>query len=195
MMIIKGQSVYLRTTREKDLDMLHDNFSDLEGRGLYFPIQITSERSLKKDFEENGFISEDDNLLLICDLHDNILGSMFAFKATSYFNGLEVGYRIFKEAQYGRGIMTEALLLCTYLLFAWKPINRLELKIVPENTASRRVAEKCGYQLEGVARKCIFLRGKHQDMAIYSILREEAPTSHEETLARIAATRTTKAEG
>ncbi len=41
--------------------------------------------------------------------------------------------------------MTEALTLFTYLLFAMYKINRLELKIMPGNAPSRRVAQKCGY--------------------------------------------------
>jgi ribosomal-protein-alanine N-acetyltransferase len=42
------------------------------------------------------------------------------------------------------------------------------------NTGSKRVAEKCGYRFEGVARGAVFHRGVYQDMEVYSILREEA---------------------
>jgi RimJ/RimL family protein N-acetyltransferase len=72
------------------------------------------------------------------------------------------------------------------VLFTIKKINRLELKIMPANTPSKRVAEKCGYKFEGVARGAMFHRGIYQDLEVYSILRQEVPTVLEEALARIS---------
>ena len=34
-----------------------------------------------------------------------------------------------------------------------KPFNRIRLVILPENAASRRLAEKCGFRHEGTARQ------------------------------------------
>jgi RimJ/RimL family protein N-acetyltransferase len=51
--------------------------------------------------------------------------------------------------------------------------------------ASKRVAEECGYKFEGVARGAVFHRGAYRDMEVYSILRQEAPATLEEALARI----------
>jgi inner membrane transporter RhtA len=39
--------------------------------------------------------------------------------------------------------------------------------------ASRRVADKSGYMLEGVMRGCWFHRGKYHDLEIWSVLRDE----------------------
>jgi RimJ/RimL family protein N-acetyltransferase len=55
----------------------------------------------------------------------------------------KVGY---PQESGGRGITTQALILLIYVLFTIHKINRLELKIVPENQASKRVAQKAGYQ-------------------------------------------------
>jgi RimJ/RimL family protein N-acetyltransferase len=41
------------------------------------------------------------------------------------------------------------------------------------NAASRRVAEKCGFKLEGIARGAMFHRGQNYDLEMYSILRAE----------------------
>ena len=110
---------------------------------------------------------------------------MLYFKTTPYFDGLEVGYRLYDTGQSNRGVMTEALCLCTYVLFVTRKINRLELKIMPDNIPSKRVAEKCGYTFEGVNRGAIFHRGAYRDMEVYSILREEAPATLEDALAKI----------
>jgi RimJ/RimL family protein N-acetyltransferase len=45
--------------------------------------------------------------------------------------------------------------------------------IHPDNDASQRVAEKCGFTLEGTMRKAWFHRGRHQDVQVWSILRDE----------------------
>jgi RimJ/RimL family protein N-acetyltransferase len=47
------------------------------------------------------------------------------------------------------------------------------LIIHPDNAASRRVAEKAGYQFEGIARGAWYNRGKHHDVAVYAVLQKE----------------------
>ena len=173
-MLVKGSHVYLRTVLAADLDQLYLYSCDVEARGAYFPIFFDSVSDFKHKFEQDGFLSSDSGTLLICDHTDGMLGVMYFFKATPYFDGYEIGYRLFDIQNSGRGLMTEALLLCTYLLFVWKKINRLELKIYPENIGSKRVAQKCGYQYEGLLRGCDFHRGENRDMESYAILRGEA---------------------
>ena len=63
-------------------------------------------------------------------------------------------------------------------LFGSKRVHRIQLVIVPENAASRRIAEKCGFQLEGTARGAFFNTGRNQDVLIYSRLRTDARPWH-----------------
>jgi len=63
-------------------------------------------------------------------------------------------------------------------LFGSKRVHRIQLVIVPENAASRRIAEKCGFQLEGTARGAFFNTGRNQDVLIYSLLRTDARPWH-----------------
>ena len=70
--------------------------------------------------------------------------------------------------------MTEALSLLARYLFETRTIRRLQLSVVVGNLASKRVAEKCGFTSEGIARKAVFLRGEHRDLEWFSLLREEA---------------------
>jgi ribosomal-protein-alanine N-acetyltransferase len=185
-MIIQGKNILLRTVRERDLEQLYPYHTDLESRGPYFPIYIPSESEFRRIYNESGFWTEDNGDVLICDLQDNLLGMLIFFKSTPYFDGYEIGYRLFNPQENGgRGITSEALILLTYVLFAIHKINRLELKIVPENQASKRVAQKAGYQYEGIARGAAFLRGRYVDLEVWSILRSEAPGSREEALERI----------
>jgi len=68
-------------------------------------------------------------------------------------------------------------LLSDYL-FATKKQNRIQLVIVPGNDASRRIAEKCGFTLEGTARGAFWNDGRSNDVQIYSLLREDRRPWH-----------------
>jgi RimJ/RimL family protein N-acetyltransferase len=58
-------------------------------------------------------------------------------------------------------------------LFANKKRDRIQLVIVPENAASRRIADKCGFVLEGTARGAFYNEGRNQDVLVYSLLRTD----------------------
>jgi ribosomal-protein-alanine N-acetyltransferase len=185
--MIRGKTIYLRTVRESDLDFYYERVCDVEGTGQYeyYCIDVPSEVEFKRRFHEYGFWDDDYGELLICDSDDCVLGVILFYRAAPYFDGFEIAARIFEVEHRNRGIMTEALTLFTYLLFTIKKINRLELKIMPANVPSKRVAEKCDYKFEGVARGAVFHRGASRDMEVYSILRQEVPATLEEALARI----------
>lgn len=147
-MIVKGDRVYLRAVLESDLDALLERENDIEGRGPFFPVWLTSQPAFRREFERTGFLSEESGRLLICDLEGRPLGDLLYFRATPYFDGYEIDYRLYRLKDSGQGIMTEALALMAYLLFATRKINRLELKIDPGHAASRQVADKNGYRLD-----------------------------------------------
>ena len=185
-MVISGKKVYLRTVREKDLDWLYEKECDIELRGPYFLISVSSEMTFKEEFHKTGFWSADKGEMLICDLNSqSVLGALYCGMGTPYWDNLEVGYRLFDLQLRGQGIMSEALTLFSYVLLISKKINRLELQIFPENPASKRVAEKCGYKFEGVARGAVFHRGLYRDVETYSLLRHEMPHNLEEALNKI----------
>ena len=74
-------------------------------------------------------------------------------------------------AQWGRGYATEAL--CAVVAFAFKQLQleRIKGRCFSDNPASRRVMEKSGFTLEGVARHDIYKNGKFKDVDCLSILR------------------------
>jgi RimJ/RimL family protein N-acetyltransferase len=86
-----------------------------------------------------------------------------------------VGYWLAREAR-GRGTMTVALALLTRWALGVLDLARLELLTDPENEASRRVAERCGFRLEGHLRSHIAVRhsGERRDSLVYALLSDEA---------------------
>jgi RimJ/RimL family protein N-acetyltransferase len=83
----------------------------------------------------------------------------------------EVGFAGHTE-QRGKGIMTEVVNMMVRYLFEAKQMNRIRLVIHPDNAASRRLAEKCGFKHEGTARGAWYNKGRHNDVEIYSILHD-----------------------
>jgi RimJ/RimL family protein N-acetyltransferase len=88
-----------------------------------------------------------------------------------------VGYWCARRAR-SRGITTEALrLLCRYA-FEELAIERLELIADPENFASQRVAERTGFQREGILRAHLpHPDGRRRDSVMFSLLPGELVTS------------------
>ncbi len=170
--MIRGTKITLRTVREADIDTLFELWSDIENRGEYYPISVPSAVDFKKNYHEHGFMEDTHGTFLIW-AHDHIIGSISFFNAM-YFDGLEIGYILFERGNRRQGFMTEALALVVNYLFTTKKINRLQLTVMLGNIASRRVAEKCGFTMEGVLRGAIFHRGTSHDLELYSLLRSEA---------------------
>jgi RimJ/RimL family protein N-acetyltransferase len=105
----------------------------------------------------------------IVDAEDgSFLGIAVAVRIDEEANEAELGYILAPEAR-GRGAATEALRQLTAWGFA-RGLQRLELRGDAENEASRRVAERCGYTLEGILRSVYFKEGRRTDMFIYSRL-------------------------
>ena len=81
-----------------------------------------------------------------------------------------IGYWCAPETR-GRGVTTRALrLLCKHALEDLG-LQRLELITDPDNGASQRVAEKVGFQREGVLRShLLHPDGRRRDSVMFSLL-------------------------
>jgi RimJ/RimL family protein N-acetyltransferase len=82
---------------------------------------------------------------------------------------LELGYIVAREAR-RRGVATEILRLLTRWAFDEVKAQRAYLIIDVENPASARVAERCGYRLEGVMRSIHVKQGRRADAGLWSRL-------------------------
>ncbi|HWX08530.1 MAG TPA: GNAT family N-acetyltransferase [Gaiellaceae bacterium] len=83
----------------------------------------------------------------------------------------EIGYWLHADAREG-GLATRALVLLSRWALARDDVERVQLRADIENVASRRVADKAGFRLEGVLRSAYFnpRLGRRQDWAMYSLL-------------------------
>lgn len=83
----------------------------------------------------------------------------------------DLGYTAAPWAR-GRGITSDAVRRVT--LWAHESgFHRVELRAAVHNHASRRVAERAGFTLEGICRDGELLRGEYNDLAVYSHLPQD----------------------
>lgn len=183
--MLRGKKVTLRTIRPEELNAVYHHLSDISAKGPWWHLDLPSEQAFRKEYAENGCWGEREGRMLIVPndaddgplAHDfSPIGELIYFRGLDYQSGVEIGYEIFQPKDYGKGYMTEALALFCAWMFAVRPFNRVQVNLMAENTGSRRVAEKCGFQFEGTMRAATFHRGKYHDLALFSLLREECPS-------------------
>lgn len=67
--------------------------------------------------------------------------------------------------------MTEAAQKIVAFGFENMNLVRIQARCFVENLGSERVMQKAGMSFEGIIRKGMFVKGKHQDLKLYSIIK------------------------
>jgi len=81
----------------------------------------------------------------------------------------EIGYMILPEF-HGKGYVPEAVKRLTKYGFEDLKLHSIEAVIAPENYASEKVLQKCGFTKEAHFKESEFYDGKFLDKVIYSLL-------------------------
>ena len=84
----------------------------------------------------------------------------------------EIGY-VLSPDFWGKGITAEATRKIISYGFTRMELVRIQARCINENAGSARVMEKAGMSFEGLLRKGIQAKGRHWDVKMYSILKEE----------------------
>ena len=170
--MLKGQLCTLRHLLTADLNTFIALVNDLPSRGDYFSQQFKSPEAMRREFMQNGFVTDDSELFVVEDRAHHIVGVITHFKSRTP-STRELGYRLLEPALAGRGYISEALQLLVDHLFKVHVWHRMELLTAPGNAGSVRVAQKCGFSAEGTLRGAFFINGRYQDVSVYSLLRPE----------------------
>ncbi|MFL6238657.1 MAG: GNAT family N-acetyltransferase [Actinomycetes bacterium] len=85
-----------------------------------------------------------------------------------------VGYWV-DEAVAGHGVAPTAVALVVDHCFSAVGLHRVELNVRPENTRSRRVAEKLGFREEGVRLRYLHIDRDWRDHLCFALTVEEVP--------------------
>ncbi len=72
-----------------------------------------------------------------------------------------------------QGYMREAIKAVVHHAFTVMDLSRIEAGCLPENAASRRLLEQCGYKYEGVAQSYLQINGRWRNHVLYANLRHD----------------------
>ena len=97
------------------------------------------------------------------------------------FQSAYVGYWI-DEKLAGNGYTPEAVVVLCRCVFDELHLHRVQIAIIPRNTASRRVVEKLNIREEGVALRYLEINGEWEDHVRYAITSEEWAERREDFL-------------
>jgi len=164
--------VALRKVRESDRAVLLSMMADpVVRQWLNMP---TNPRD--SDFDSmlrlirGGFASGDRYDYCVTEPPDDVpLGAVIASRR--HRDNYELAYLAREEGR-GRGLMTRGVrLLCDWLFE--QGVGRIEIRTHPANDASQRLAERAGFQREGLERRSIWLHNKRQDAILWSLLPDD----------------------
>lgn len=109
-------------------------------------------------------IRREDNVLLGAITLDNIRRGPSQAGSCGYWMG---------QVHTGNGYMQEAVKAVVHYAFTVLDLSRVESACLPENTASRKVLESCGFKYEGVAQSYLQINGRWRTHVLYSNLRAD----------------------
>lgn len=112
-------------------------------------------------------------IALAIEVEGHVAGSIGLFaQGDIYRKSAELGYWL-ASPYWGQGIMSQALPRVCARAFERMDICRIFAETMAGNIASRRVLERCGFQLEGVLRQSAYKNGRLTDTCLYGLLQGE----------------------
>jgi RimJ/RimL family protein N-acetyltransferase len=161
--------VALRPWRETDIpaqleafaDPVFDHFSDWAPR-----TEADARRNIA-EMEAARRRGEQLQLALVEPHDDDVLLGGGSLNEVSHGRAA-VGYWLTPDAR-GRGIATHAVRLLARWAVDELGLARLEITCGPDNQASQRVAERCGFTREGVLRAHLPFKGGLRDTVVFSL--------------------------
>jgi diamine N-acetyltransferase len=176
-MVIAGKGVYLRGIEREDLKLMHKwlNDSEIMQWARSQPDSVASLESVEKEFELDlkGENPHRRTFILAQAGTDKAIGWASIRWWRPFSTTVDIGLVIAEKGLRGQGIGTEATALLTREAFDQLHMHKVELWTRADNTAARKVAENCGFRLEGTDRETVFFDGKYHDGVTYGILEDE----------------------
>ncbi len=171
---LADEVVAVRPWRESDVPAKLMAFADPTVQRFSWPrtTPYTEEdaRSFFAEQEQARLRGEELSFALVEPFDDaTVLGGGSLYDVDLEQGRAAVGYWLASQAR-GRGVVTHAVRLVARWALAGLGVARLELTCGPDNHASQRVAERCGFTREGVLRSHTPFKGARRDTVMFSLL-------------------------
>lgn len=166
----------LRQFRAEDTDAMHECFANPEAMRFWNrPVhtkRIETERAIRNYIECTPAYyrfwavadAKTDRCLGLVDYHDGHIRS----------KRVSIGY-IIDPARHRQGIASEAVSAMLAFCFGQLNQHRVQAFIIPDNAASRALAEKLGFRCEGLLRDNLRVGDVWHDEMLYALLATDRP--------------------
>ena len=173
-MNIEGKFVTLRAMELEDMEMLRSMLNDPEMEyqvvGWSFPIASYQQN---KWFE--SAVNDDKNKRFVIETEEDGAMGLITLGPIDWKNRSAVaGIKLSKLENRKRGVGTDALMALMRYAFDELNLHRLESTQFPNNKASEALfVGKCGWSIEGTARKAVYKSGEYLGLHFTSILEDD----------------------
>jgi glyoxylase I family protein len=168
--VLKTERLVLRPLRRPDAAALLPLFRDAETLRYWAHEPIETLAQMHQIIARNLPPQNEPQSSFAITREGRTVGVVNFYQRRDRMSGL--GY-ILDKALWGKGYVSEAIDAALDHGFGTLNLHRIWLEIDPRNHGSIRVAEKCGFAAEGVARESFLLAGEYLDSVYYSMLRAE----------------------
>ena len=173
--MIRGERVFLRAAERSDLPLFVNWLNDAETASF-----ITARAPMSMAMEEQWFekVLVDHGTsrwhFVICLVESGQpIGTIGLFELDLATGSAGMGIVIGEKQLWGQGYGTDAHNALLDFAFGSLRLERVWLEVNDDNFRAKRSYEKCGFKFEGTERHAMFRAGKHHDLDLMSILRDE----------------------
>ena len=173
--LISGKEISLRLIRDTDIEEYYKNgFKSIDKEvQLYTGTKhIPTEESII--FYVNEIIEDESRYdFLIINREGKIIGESVINEIDT--DNMSGHFRIclFDSKNFGQGMGTEATKITLKFGFEELNLHRIELEVFSFNERGYRAYRRVGFVEEGRKREAVFIEGKHHDIIMMGILRDE----------------------
>jgi RimJ/RimL family protein N-acetyltransferase len=119
--------------------------------------------------QERRAMGQGDHYGIVRREDDQLIGCLWTKRTDWAAHTTEVSYAIASSAR-GYGVAAEAVDALAIELIMSHDFHRIELRVAPGNTSSRRVAEKAGFVYEGLLRNAGYVHSGRVDLEVWSLV-------------------------
>jgi RimJ/RimL family protein N-acetyltransferase len=173
--MLRGERVWLRAAEKADFLADAPGVSDADTGhflGLKFPVSAEGgEQFAQMKLSQQGTSVFSFAICLLAD--DRRIGNVTLRGIDKENGAAEVSIVIIDKASQGQGLGTDALNCLIDFAFGELRLERVYLHVFDYNARARRSYEKAGFQTDAILRNARFHRGRHHDVHLMSILRDD----------------------
>ena len=172
-----GERVRLRALELEDLDVVMENWNNLEMRRFLATAWPMSKNAERKWLERVTTMDpwKDGGMVLAIEdkkTHE-FIGTVSFFDISKQNQRAEFGIAIHNPENFGKGYGTDTIRVMLWVGFHILGLNSIFLITLDENDRAQRAYEKAGFKSVGRYRQATYMMGKFHDFVIMDSIRED----------------------